>query len=74
MLAECEKNKVYMVREFSGHAKEIEEKLNRVGLRVGVSVCVTNSNYGKNALLVKIQGVGFALDTKICKGVIVESA
>ena len=73
-LYSCEKFKKYKISKLDGHAKEIAEKLNRIGLRVGEEVYVTNFNYHRNTLLVKIKGVSFALDALICKGVILEGA
>ena len=73
-LYSCEKLKNYKVKSFSGRAIEITQKLDRIGLRVGETICVIGQNYGRHSLLVKIKGVSFALDSSICKGVIVESA
>lgn len=70
----CKRGEKYIVVGFEGHAESVAQKLVRIGLRVGEEITVTNFNFGKNAMLIKIKGISFALDAKICKGVMVESA
>ncbi len=70
-LSECEKNKDYVISRIIVRDKEIEHRLKCFGFFKREKIRVLNCNYGSTCYLVKVMGVNYAIDKKICESVIV---
>ena len=64
-------NKKYKIKKINLSNADILKLLNNLGIAINESIILLNSNYGKNSFLVNVSGINFAIDKKVCEGIIV---
>ena len=65
-------NTKYKINKFNLENKDVILLLNNLGICENENVMVLKSNYGNNSLLVNVSGINYALDKKVCAGIIVK--
>ena len=64
-------NKKYKIKKINLSNADILKLLNNLGIAINESIILLKSNYGKNSFLVNVSGINFAIDKKVCEGIIV---
>jgi Fe2+ transport system protein FeoA len=65
-------NAEYIIKDFRVENTDVVLLLNNLGIKRQEKVILRNSNYCKNSYLISVSGINFALDKRICEGIIVE--
>ena len=71
-LTNCVKNVSYKIKDICLSNNDIIKLLSNLGIKVNEEIVVLSSNYCKKSFLVNVCGINYALDKKICGGIIVE--
>lgn len=70
-LSECELNRYFIITKIILREKEIEHRLKCLGFLEKEKIKILKYNYNKTCYLIKIMGVNYMIDKKICEGIIV---
>lgn len=71
-LADCKKNKIYKIVKFENLDESVFNMLKNILIIPGEKIEVTNSNFCKQSILVKVSNVSYGIDIKIAKQIFVE--
>lgn len=72
-LSEAKIGKTYKVIKVNILGKELLNQLNNIGLSENQKITLLQTNYRKKSFIVKVMGVNFAIDRKICEKVEVQN-
>lgn len=70
-LSECVFHKVYVISNVSMQDCDLKYKLEKLGFLKNEKIEILRTNYSGCSYLVKLMGIHFAIDKKICDKVIV---
>ena len=70
-LSGCDKNRVYVISGVNIEDEELKHRLKCFGFFINEKIEILNYNYGRSCYLVKVMGVNYAIDKKLCEGIIV---
>lgn len=70
-LSELNINEEAVIYKIENQNKAIENQLKSLGFLEGEKIILLNHNYNKKSYLVKVMGINYAIDAKICEGIIV---
>lgn len=70
-LSELKINEISTIKELKIDSYNIKTQLNKLGFIKGEKIKLLNYNYNKESYLVKVMNVNYAVDKKICEGIIV---
>ena len=73
-LSDAELNKIYRVKTIDEVDEEFQFQLKNIGLKQNEKIKVLHTNFKRKSFIVKIMGVNFAIDRKICEKVEIEDA
>ncbi len=73
-LADCKKNKIYKIVKIENLDESVFNMLKNILIIPGEKIEVTNSNFCKQSILVKVSNVSYGIDIKIAKQIFVEEA
>ena len=62
----CEKEKEYKILKINISNEKIKQQLTNLGFLENEKIKLLNHNYNKRGFLVKVMGVNYAIDKKIC--------
>lgn len=71
-LADCKKNKIYKIVKIENLDESVFNMLKNILIIPGEKIEVTNSNFFKQSILVKVSNVSYGIDIKIAKQIFVE--
>lgn len=71
-LADCKKNKIYKIVKIENLDESVFNMLKNILIISGERIEVTNSNFCKQSILVKVSNVSYGIDIKIAKQIFVE--
>ena len=71
-LANCKFNKLYKIVKVDVKDTEVSNMLKNLMVIAGEEVKVTNSTYGKKALLIDVSGISYGIDITVAKNIYVE--
>ena len=71
-LADCKKNKIYKIVKIENLDESIFNMLKNILIIPGEKIEVTNSNFCKQSILVKVSNISYGIDIKIAKQIFVE--
>ena len=71
-LLNIEKNIEYKIKKINISNDDVVNLLRNLGIYNNEKVIVLKTNYGNKSMLVNVSGINFALDKKVCEGIIVE--
>lgn len=71
-LIDGKRNVQYKIKSLELSNPNTTMLLNNLGINEDETIVLLQSNYGKKSYLVNVSGVSFALDKKVCEGIIVE--
>lgn len=73
-LSDCKKNKIYKIVKIENLDESVFNMLKNILIIPGEKIEVTNSNFCKQSILVKVSNVSYGIDIKIAKQIFVEEA
>lgn len=71
-LVSCKKNKIYKIVKIGNLDESVINMLKNILIIPGERIEVTNSNYGKKSILVKVSNVSYGIDIKIAEQIFVK--
>lgn len=71
-LADCKKNKIYKIVKIENLDESVFNMLKNILIIPGERIEVTNGNFCKQSILVKVSNVSYGIDIKIAKQIFVE--
>ena len=69
-LADCKKNKIYKIVKIGNLDESVINMLKNILIIPGEKIEVTNSNFCKQSILVKVSNVSYGIDIKIAKQIL----
>ena len=70
-LIDLKLNEAALIKKVVIDDEKIKVQLSNLGFLVGEEIKLLNYNYNKESYLVKVMNINYAIDRKICKGIIV---
>lgn len=64
-------NEVGIIKEVNVKDENIKRQLANLGFYKGEEIKLLNYNYNKESYLVKVMNVNYAVDKKICEGIVI---
>ena len=72
-LTDCVFNKEYQIKEIINLDNGLKKRLIDLGFKENEKIKVLKNNYFNKSYLVKIVGINYAIDKKICENILVVS-
>ena len=70
-LADLKINEVAKIKQINIKDEKVKMQLSNLGFIIGEKIKLLKYNYNKEGFLVKVMNVNYAIDRKICEGIIV---
>ena len=64
-------SEVAKIKQVNINDEKIKNQLYNLGFWVGEEIKLLNHNFNKETFLVKVMGINYAVDKKICEGIVV---
>jgi len=71
-LNNAKKNVIYIIKRLDLENLNYVSLLNNLGIIEKEKIILLKTNYGNKTMLVNVSGINFALDKKLCEGIIIE--
>lgn len=70
-LVDLKINEVAKIKQINIKDEKVKMQLSNLGFIIGEKIKLLKYNYNKEGFLVKVMNVNYAIDRKICEGIIV---
>lgn len=70
-LSECKEGEIYLIKNFFNLNEPLKNQLCALGFLKNERIIVLGKNYGNYSYLVKVMGINYSIDKKICEGILV---
>ena len=70
-LVDLKINEVAKIKQINIKDEKVKMQLSNLGFIIGEKIKLLKYNYNKEGFLVKVMNVNYAVDRKICEGIIV---
>lgn len=70
-LVDLKINEVAKIKQINIKDEKVKMQLSNLGFIIGERIKLLKYNYNKEGFLVKVMNVNYAIDRKICEGIIV---
>ncbi|MBQ4541584.1 MAG: ferrous iron transport protein A [Clostridia bacterium] len=70
-LVDLKINEVAKIKQINIKDEKVKTQLKNLGFIIGEKIKLLKYNYNKEGFLVKVMNVNYAVDRKICEGIIV---
>ena len=71
LLVDLKINEVCVIKKIRLENEKIKNQLSSLGFLEGEEIRLLNYNYNKKSYLVKVMNINYAIDKKICEGIVV---